>query len=128
LVAVAAGLAWNPKVWLACAATFYSIFAFFFTTIFTNINGMFSGLVGSLGYWLAQQGVRRGSQPQYYYLLVELPVYEYLPVIGAMVAGVVGLSSLWRFRAERIAAGEVSEILGPEAQEPDTHSVELTYD
>jgi predicted membrane-bound mannosyltransferase/DNA-binding beta-propeller fold protein YncE len=120
-IAIAAGLAWNPKVWLACAATFYSIFAFFFTTIFTNINGMFSGLVGSLGYWLAQQGVRRGSQPQYYYLLVELPVYEYLPVIGALVAGIVGLLSVWRFRADRIAAVDAAL----EAQALEAQSLEM---
>ncbi len=103
-VAVTAGLCWNPTAWIACAATFYSIFAFFYTTIFTNINGIATGLVGSLGYWLVQQGVRRGSQPQYYYLLVELPAYEYLPVIGAIIAGIVGLFELWRFRAERFLA------------------------
>ncbi len=103
IVSIVAGLVWNPGVWLTCAATFYSIFAFFFTTIFTNILGMFSGMVGSLGYWLAQQGVRRGSQPQYYYLLVELPVYEYLPVIGAIVAGIAGMLGMWRFRADRMA-------------------------
>ncbi|MEP7286762.1 MAG: flippase activity-associated protein Agl23 [Chloroflexota bacterium] len=104
-VSIAAGLAWNPVAWLTCTAVFYSIFAFFYTTIFTNVTGIATGLVGSLGYWLAQQGVRRGSQPQYYYLLVELPIYEYLPVIGASVAGVVGMLGLWRVRREQIEQG-----------------------
>ena len=105
-VAIVGGLCWNPPVFIACAATFYSIFAFFFTTVFTNPQGIISGAIGSLGYWLAQQGVRRGSQPQYYYLLVELPVYEYLPVIGVMAASVAGLLGVWRFRADRYAEAD----------------------
>ncbi|GAB4548794.1 MAG: hypothetical protein OHK0023_12420 [Anaerolineae bacterium] len=108
LVAVAAGLAWRPGVWMTCAATFYGIFAFFFTTIFTNPQGIATGVVGSLGYWLAQQGVRRGSQPQYYYMLIQLPIYEYLVMIGGFFAGVLGLSLLWRFRAERYATAQES--------------------
>jgi predicted membrane-bound mannosyltransferase/DNA-binding beta-propeller fold protein YncE len=108
-VATAAGLSWNPTAWLLSAATFYSIFVFFYTTIFTNINGIATGLVGSLGYWLVQQGVRRGSQPQYYYLLLELPVYEYLPVIGSILAGIAGLFSLWRFRASRFEATDQAQ-------------------
>lgn len=103
LTAVAIGLAWNPMAWLVCAGTFYSLFAFFYTTIFTNIQGIGTGLVGSLGYWLTQQGVKRGSQPQYYYLLIELPIYEYLLMIGGAFAGILGLSQVWRFRAERVA-------------------------
>lgn len=103
VVAVVGGLCWNPKAWIACAITFYGIFAFFFTTIFTNPTGIVSGAIGSLGYWLEQQGVRRGSQPQYYYLLVEVPIYEFLPLIGALFAGVLGLLRVFRFRAERVA-------------------------
>jgi DNA-binding beta-propeller fold protein YncE len=102
IVSIVVGVCWDIKAWLMCAAAFYSLFAFFFTTIFTNIAGTMTGMVGSLGYWLAQQGVRRGSQPQYYYLLVELPIYEYLPVIGATVAGVIGMLGFWRVRHEQI--------------------------
>ena len=41
----------------------------FFTTFLTNVlDGLATGIVGSLGYWLAQQQVERGSQPLYYYL------------------------------------------------------------
>ncbi len=61
---------------------------FFFTTVFSNQYGLVTGMIGSLGYWLEQQGVRRGSQPQYYYMLTQLPVYEFLPMIGAMLAGI----------------------------------------
>ncbi|MGE5139090.1 MAG: hypothetical protein ACM3JD_06510, partial [Rudaea sp.] len=73
------GLAWDIKRWVICALLFYPIMLFFFTTVFTNPAGIGSGFVGSLGYWLSQQSVQRGSQPPYYYLLVLLPEYEYLP-------------------------------------------------
>ncbi len=43
------------------------MFTLFYTSIFTNGAGFFTGMVGSLGYWLEQQGVERGSQPWYYY-------------------------------------------------------------
>ena len=86
LISIGIGLWWNWKVWLRCAAIFYSIFIVFYSTIFTNGAGFFTGMVGSLGYWIEQQGVQRGSQPWYYYLLVQVPMYEYLPFIGAIFA------------------------------------------
>jgi uncharacterized membrane protein len=73
-------------LWLKNASLFYGIFTVFYTTFFTYGAGFFTGLVGSLGYWLEQQGVRRGSQPWYYYLLVQIPVYEYLPLAGSCLA------------------------------------------
>ncbi|MBI5957760.1 MAG: hypothetical protein HY866_03425, partial [Chloroflexi bacterium] len=42
-----------------------------------------------------------GSQPQYYYLLTQLPVYEFLPLLGSLCAGFFGLTQLWRWRRER---------------------------
>ncbi len=51
-------------------------------------------MIGSLGYWLVQQGVQRGSQPPYYYILVQIPMYEFLPAIGMIVAIVLGLKKL----------------------------------
>ncbi len=96
-VAVAVGLLWNWRVWLSVTGVFMALFAFFFTTMFTNGQGLASGMVGSLGYWLEQQDVRRGNQPQYYYTLVMVPFYEFLPLIGAAFAGVVGMGELWRF-------------------------------
>jgi uncharacterized protein (TIGR03663 family) len=82
---VAVGLWWDWRRWLASAAVFYVIFIVLFTTVFTNGNGLASGMVGSLGYWLEQQDVQRGSQPSYYYALL-VPLYEYLPLIGFFVA------------------------------------------
>jgi predicted membrane-bound mannosyltransferase len=104
MVSASVGLAWNWKLWLPAVAIFLALFGFFFTTIFSNQYGLVTGMIGSLGYWLEQQGVRRGSQPQYYYLVTQLPVYEFLPMIGAMLAGITGLSSLWGWRARTVAA------------------------
>ena len=56
-VAVTVGLLWNRKEWLINAAIFYIPFTILYTTVFTNGTGFFTGLVGSLGYWLGQQAV-----------------------------------------------------------------------
>ena len=100
IAAIAIGMLWNPKLWLINAGIFYSFFTIFYTTIFTNGAGFFTGLVGSLGYWLKQQGVQRGSQPWYYYILVQIPVYEYLPALASLMGFfllVFGRKPLLRF-------------------------------
>lgn len=96
----AVGMAWNWRNWPLAAVAFWVPFAVFFTTFFTNGNGLGTGVIGSLGYWLEQQGVWRGSQPQYYYTLVQVPLYEYMPLIFASMAGLFGISEFWKFRAE----------------------------
>jgi uncharacterized protein (TIGR03663 family) len=85
-LSIAIGLLWNAEVWWKNAVLFYSIFTILFTTVFTNSVGFFTGIFGSLGYWLVQQDVARGSQPWYYYLLIQIPVYEFLPALGVWVA------------------------------------------
>jgi uncharacterized protein (TIGR03663 family) len=88
--AVALGLWWDWKRWLKLAGVFAAITIPLFTTFFTNPAGLGTGFIGSLGYWLSQQGVERGSQPWYYYFVV-FPLYEYLPLIGGFFATVVYL-------------------------------------
>ncbi len=93
------GVWWNARVWTISAVLFWPIFVLFFTTVFTNGGGFFTGTLGSLGYWLSQQEVARGGQPWYYYLLVLLPMYELLPYL-------VGLAAMfwywWRYRPARL--------------------------
>ncbi len=88
LVAVALGLWWSRRRWLTIAVIFHALFAFFYTSVFTNPSGWSSGMIGSLGYWLEQQEVQRGSQPWFYYFFVT-PFYEFLPIIFSTLA--VGL-------------------------------------
>jgi uncharacterized protein (TIGR03663 family) len=91
LISIAVGLLWKPKLWAINAAIFYIPFILLFTTMFTNGQGFFTGLVGSLGYWLEQQGVERGSQPWYYYSFLQIPIYEFLPAIGCLLAGYIAI-------------------------------------
>ncbi len=62
------GLLWNPRLWLKNAFLFYAVYVFFYTSMFTNGSGFFSGIIGSLGYWLNQQGEQRGGQPWYFFI------------------------------------------------------------
>lgn len=57
-----------------------AIFVVFYTSLFTNMAGLASGTFGALGYWLGQQGVQRGQEPWFYYLLL-LPQYEFVAVL-----------------------------------------------
>ena len=70
---------------------FWGIYIVLFTSIFSNWQGFFVGTVGALGYWLQQQGVHRGGQPWYYYLLIQIPIYEFLPALGVFLAAYFGL-------------------------------------
>ncbi len=103
-LSISIGLMWNWRRWLIASAIFHVLFAFFFTTIFTNIAGLATGMIYSLGYWLEQQGVRRGSQPQYYYLLIIMPFYEFLPVIGGVLSMFAGMGVFWRWRRKSLDA------------------------
>jgi uncharacterized protein (TIGR03663 family) len=86
IISIGLGLWWNRRLWLVNAGIWYVIFVVFYTSVFTNVEaGFFTGLVGSLGYWLAQQAVNRGDQPIYYYALIQIPMYEYLPAIGSII-------------------------------------------
>ncbi len=83
LAACAIGLAWDWRRWSVAAAIHTALFMVFFTTVFTNVTGIASGWIGSVGYWLPQQEVERGTQPLYYYLVI-LPLYDFFPLLGAL--------------------------------------------
>jgi uncharacterized protein (TIGR03663 family) len=84
-IAVAMGVVWGGRRWGALIALFLGITVTLFTTVYTNTAGFGSGFVGQLGYWMAQQDVKRGSQPWYYYGLL-VPMYEYTLLIGSLCA------------------------------------------
>ncbi|MGE5220942.1 MAG: hypothetical protein ACM3PY_00800, partial [Omnitrophica WOR_2 bacterium] len=75
------------RVWIKAALIFLTITIALFTTFFSNPGGLWTGTIGSLGYWLSQQAVARGSQPWYYFFIV-FPLYEYLPFMGGIIATV----------------------------------------
>ena len=92
-VSVYWGYRWRWPVWWRCAVIFYGIWALLYTTFFTNITGLGSGVWRSLGYWIVQQGEARGDQPWYYYFLLT-PLYEFLPLLFSLLAGLY----YWRRR------------------------------
>ncbi len=117
LIGIAAGVWWLGREWWRNAGLFYLIFTVFYTTFFTNGGGFFSGMVGSLGYWLAQQGVQRGGQPWYYYLLVQIPLYEYLPFLASGVGVAYLVSLARRGRETHDAEHEETRSMEHEAQD-----------
>lgn len=71
------------RTWFICFAAFWSLQALFYSTLFSNWGqGMSSGVAGSLGYWLAQHEVQRGSEDPLFYLSLHL-IYEPLLIVAA---------------------------------------------
>ncbi len=79
------GMAWDPGRWPMILGIFFGISLPLFTTFFTNGAGIATGYLGSLGYWLAQQCVQRGSQPLFYYFVIA-PMYEFMPMLLSLLA------------------------------------------
>ena len=110
-LSILVGLLWN-RDWWKYAAVFWATFTIFYTTFFTNAAGFFTGVIGSLGYWLVQQEVERGSQPEYYYVLIQIPIYEFLPAIGTLLAIGLGIKKLMDERAvEEVPAASTEDVL-----------------
>ena len=97
VASVIVGLWWDRKRWAVSAGIFYAIYIVLFTSFFSNGQGLATGQVGSLGYWLSQQTVRRGGQPWFYYLIV-VPLYEYLPLFFGLIG-----SAYYLLRRRRLA-------------------------
>jgi uncharacterized protein (TIGR03663 family) len=111
LLSAVIGLVWNRHLWWKLALSFWVPFTVLYTTFFTNSDGFFTGTIGSLGYWIVQQDVQRGSQPWYYYLLVQIPIYEFLPALGLLLAFALGAR---RFLAAPRQPVEETEYILPE--------------
>jgi len=106
-VGAAVNAAWADKTGLLQAlAVFAGIFILFFTTLFTNPNGLLTGTVatdGTLLYWMGQHDVRRGEQPWFYYLVL-YPQYEPIAAfLGTATAAVVAVQALLAVIGRRAA-------------------------
>lgn len=125
VLSFAIGMWWNRSVFLKSAAAFYMIFVFFYTTVFTNIHGFFTGIIGGLGYWLSQQTVQRGGQPIYYYALIQLPVYEFAAIAGTILALVIAIkkSKFWTLPGDLLSYEPEDEVIII-ADEPELQTVE----
>ena len=85
-VAAFAGLSWRPRTWLTAAAIGAIIYITLMTSLWTNAEGFCSGAWGSIDHWQAQHDYRRGQQPWFYYLML-MPAYEFLPLLIALAGG-----------------------------------------
>jgi DNA-binding beta-propeller fold protein YncE/MFS family permease len=119
VIAVLIGIWWNWKVWVLNIGIFWAIFTVFYTSLFTQGAGFAMGLMGALGYWMSQQGVTRGTQPLYYYALVQIPIYEFLPAFGALLAAAMGIPLIGKARREKaVKEAELAEAENEAVQAP----------
>ena len=122
ILSILIGMIWNRE-WWKYAAFYWGVFTILYTTVFTNPAGFFTGIVGSLGYWLVQQGVERGGQPNYFYWLVQIPMYEFLPALGTIFAAWLGFKKIFGYKPQQ-AAPETEAATLPENPEPTVELVE----
>jgi predicted membrane-bound mannosyltransferase/sugar lactone lactonase YvrE len=96
-LSVIIGTIWDEKNWWKYALVFFAIYITLFSTFFTNTVGILTGMIGSLGHWLAQQDVARGGQPSYYFAFILIPIYEFLGAFGTILAFYFGFKqrSFW---------------------------------
>lgn len=95
-VGVGIGAWWNWRRFWVALAIFWAIYAVIMTNFGSHYPGVITGVWQSLGYWLAQQDVRRGDQPWYYYFVLS-SIYEFLPMLSAMgIALYYSIRTGWR--------------------------------
>ncbi|MBM01884.1 MAG: hypothetical protein CL762_04110 [Chloroflexi bacterium] len=76
-ISFSVGIYWFKKKWIVLFSVFWIVFITFFSSLGSNPDGIYTGIWQSLGYWIAQQDVARGSQPWFYFFLVIFS-YEFL--------------------------------------------------
>ncbi len=87
-------LGWSS--WAVALMVFLAINLLLYTTFLTNLRGLCTAVVslplqgcagskGALSYWLDQHEFARGGQPWFYYLML-LPLYEFVPLVLAVLA------------------------------------------
>jgi len=86
-VSLVTGWYWNRRVFLGAFGAFALVFVLLFANFGSNPAGIGSGAWQSLGYWIAQHEVARGSQPWYYYFTIS-SIYEFLP-FGVAAASMI---------------------------------------
>ncbi|MDQ1300134.1 MAG: 2 protein, partial [Chloroflexota bacterium] len=107
------GWFWLRSRWFYAAGLFWAIEILFFTTFLTNGQGVGTGLIGSLGYWIDQQAVMRGGQPWYYFWGL-VPLYEYLPLLLSL--GGAGAWLVWLISGRYHRAPAEQPLTVPDAE------------
>lgn len=102
---LALGVMWDSWRWFWATVIGFGIMVPLFTTFFTPTGSGISGLASSLDYWLDQQSVQRGNQPWYFYL-IQLSIYEFLPIVGVLLAGPIAFIDGLRKRRQADESGQ----------------------
>jgi uncharacterized protein (TIGR03663 family) len=105
----------RPWTLLGGALTFLGIYAVLFTNMFIKPQLIFSGVLGPL-YWLGQHGVNRGTQPEFYYMLL-MPIYEPLALLAGLATTVWLVTRLVRGKPDERQSDDIDIVTeGPEDQ------------
>lgn len=116
VVPIYASLAHNKR-WLIALGIFFTIYALFFTAMFTNLLGVITGTTGSLLYWLAQHDVQRGGQPTHYYgvqLFTYEPVALFWTIVAFVMLAIIGI----RRTLARNTSADMQQPDAPDPQDP----------
>ena len=84
------GLSLDKKLFINLFIIFWLIFILMFSTFLISPQGIVTGQWQSLGYWLSQHEVARGTQPYYYYILI-LITDEFLPFVIGLPLSIIYL-------------------------------------
>jgi len=90
------GLLADRATLVAAATAALVIWTLLYTTLFTNLGGVFSGFAYSLIYWAGQHDVHRGGQPIYYYGFL-FPLSAPISCFLGLVASGVTLTRFVRY-------------------------------
>ncbi len=97
---------WNRNKVIVFAGSFlvyFFVFAFFYTTAFTRLHGLYEGTFGAIDYWLKMHEMKDHWAPIYYYARIFLE-YEFLS-LGLFVGGVaVFAAKLFKKNVSRFEA------------------------
>lgn len=83
----------EKRVLIGAAGIAFFFWALLYSSLFTNIGGIFSGAFYSGIYWAGQQDVFRGGQPWYYFFFL-FPLSGPIAFLFGIAAGGV---TIWRF-------------------------------
>lgn len=78
------------------------VWVLLYTSLFTNLGGVFSGAAYSLIYWAGQHDVHRGGQPFYYYMFL-FPLSGPLSCFFGLGASALTITRFARYLGERRA-------------------------
>jgi hypothetical protein len=123
IISAVIGLLWNKEKWWQIALIFWVPFTILYTTVFTSSDGFFTGS-GHLDMDRTAD-VARGGQPCYY-VLIQIPIYEFLPALGLIFALILGFRRKPKFNKIEEDIVSNDEVISLLEAEEDTEEKNFT--